>query len=238
MSSMQIPRSVSLTIQYFLDEWIPPRLRDSKLLMKLPMVIVLRQHSLDFMTFKERFWSLSASEISELYLRTEAVQSLQGDTDLNRRGFERLVEEISDKSVLEVGCGRGLLAGTLSVDNAVTACDVVVPDVLGDRFPNVDFIEANIEGLPFEDGYFDCVVCTHTLEHVRDLPQALSELRRVARNDLYIVVPRQRPYRYTFSLHTQFFPYEWSIWNAFGFSENASLERLGDWYYHESIYAG
>ena len=33
--------------------------------------------------------------------------------------------------------------------------------------------------LPFADGSFDLVVCTETLEHVRDLQLLLSEIRRV-----------------------------------------------------------
>jgi hypothetical protein len=49
------------------------------------------------------------------------------------------------------------------------------------------------------------------------------------------VVPRQRPDKYTFSLHTQFFPYRWSLENAFGYKEGAtSIKRPGgDWLYVE-----
>ena len=58
------------------------------------------------------------------------------------------------------------------------------------------------------------MVCTHTLEHVRGLLVAIGELRRVCSDKLIIVVPKQRPYRYTFDLRIHFFPYEHSLINA------------------------
>lgn len=62
---------------------------------------------------------------------------------------------------------------------------------LRDR-PGLDYLSADIDGtqamvaadvtrLPFEDGSFDAVLCSHVLEHVRDEPAALRELRRVLR---------------------------------------------------------
>jgi ubiquinone/menaquinone biosynthesis C-methylase UbiE len=35
--------------------------------------------------------------------------------------------------------------------------------------------------LPFRDGAFDFVVCSHTLEHVPDPESAISEMCRVAK---------------------------------------------------------
>ncbi len=57
------------------------------------------------------------------------------------------------------------------------------------------------------------MISTHTLEHVLNAEAALAELRRVARRRLILVVPRQRPYRFTFDLHLNYFPYAWSLRN-------------------------
>ena len=48
-----------------------------------------------------------------------------------------------------------------------------------------------------------------------------------------MVVPRQRPYKYTFSLHTQFFPYRWSLRAALGSRAGSRITYLGDWFYYE-----
>ena len=79
------------------------------------------------------------------------------------------------------------------------------------------------------------MVCTHTLEHTKNLHRAISELRRVGSKELIVVVPRQRPYKYTFSLHSHFFPYRWSLESAFGGRDSAQIERHGDWLYYERL---
>ncbi len=187
------------------------------------------------MTFKDSVFGMTEQEFAGVYQRTADTHSLQGETDLNAECLDRLLADITNTDVLDVGCGRGFLADRLSRSNQVRACDIMLTDGLSTTYPKVRF-EANIEALPFEDGQFDTVVCTHTVEHVQDLSKALSELRRVARNHLYIIVPRQRPDKYTFSLHTQFFPYQWSIESGFGFRKGARIDRLGDWYYYEPVF--
>lgn len=233
---MTVPRSFSVAVQYILDELVPPIIRDSKWFMYLPMRFVLKDTAQDFMSFKNDVFGYTPKQFGDLYGRTAHVQELQGETDLNHACTEEILNTISGKKVLEVGCGRGYLAGLLA-DNGhdITACDIAIPKKASERYPTVKFVEGNIEMLPFADNSFDTVISTHTLEHVQNLPRAMSELRRIAKKELIIVVPRQRPYKYTFSLHTQFFPYDWSVQNAFGYRKNASIKKLGDWFYYEKI---
>ncbi len=58
--------------------------------------------------------------------------------------------------------------------------------------PGLDYLSADIDGsqamiaadvtaLPFRDGEFDAILCSHVLEHVPDEAAALRELRRVLR---------------------------------------------------------
>jgi len=72
---------------------------------------------------------------------------------------------------------------------------------------NVKFVEGDILHIPFKDKYFDVVVSAHTLEHVIRIQDAISELRRVTKNTLIIIVPCQREYKYTLDTHVHFFPY-------------------------------
>ena len=91
-----------------------------------------------------------------------------------------------------------------------------------------EFQRADITALPFSDHSFVVVFCTHTLEHIRDPQKAISELTRVTRQRLIIVVPRQREYRYTVDLHVNFFPYLYSFKKFIGVENAIYLNLKGD----------
>src|SRR3546814_910039 len=117
-------------------------------------------------------------------------------------------------SALDVGCGTGYLLHVLSSrrpEMKLTGVDFIIDDETRKRAAAIGFHEANIESLPFDDGAFDTVICTHVLEHILDLWGALAELRRVARRRVIIVVPQEREYRFTFNPHLHFFPYPHSF---------------------------
>lgn len=80
--------------------------------------------------------------------------------------------------VLEVGSGHN------PTPRADVLCERFVADSSerhGQR-TRIDrpFVVGDIYDLPFRDGAFDFVVCTHVLEHLADPRRALSELSRVA----------------------------------------------------------
>lgn len=55
-------------------------------------------------------------------------------------------------------------------------------------------VQADITDLPFEDGEWDTIVCSHVLEHVGDDAQAIRELRRVvAPGGTVVVMVPTRP---------------------------------------------
>ncbi|MGW1029901.1 class I SAM-dependent methyltransferase [Streptomyces sp. NPDC002577] len=229
---MRIPRQMALSINYGLDQWVPPAIRDARWFMRPAMKVLFRDRTDDFATFKDKAFGLTAQEFSDVYRRVAPVV-IDRETDLNRACTQRIRNAVAGTTVLEAGAGRGYLSGLLSERFEVTATDIIVSDEVRERYPRVSFQEANVESLPFDDDSFDTVVCTHTLEHVQDLPAALRELRRVARRRLIIVVPRQRPYRHSFDLHIHFFPYAWSLQSQFGYRAGARVELLGDWFYVE-----
>ena len=96
----------------------------------------------------------------------------------------RFVRELPEaEHALDLGCGDGRLTASLRA-GAVTAADV---SSVALRRANARLAEAEIaairpdEPLPFVDGEFELVLCTETIEHVRDVQLFLSEIRRVLR---------------------------------------------------------
>jgi len=190
-----------------------------------------------FLEFRERAFSMTDSEYQQCYVEIQDSR-IVGGSDLNRECMDRIPQEIVGNKVLEVGCGRGLLAAQLAEHFHVTACDIVVPE-FSSSSGGIEFVEAPAEKLPFESASFDTVVCTHVLEHVRDVDAALAELRRVGARRVIIVVPRERPYRFGFNLHLSFFPYRFSVLNVIGRDHGENPVELdlegGDWFFVEDL---
>ncbi|MFH2231646.1 MAG: class I SAM-dependent methyltransferase [Patescibacteria group bacterium] len=233
---MKLSRETALKIHYILDQLLPPVLRDSKWFMQMPLKMLYKDKAEIFFNFKKKAHLLTEEEFAQAYKDVEPVL-MDRETDLTNESINEVLREIKGETVLEVGCGKGLLASKLSQRNKVTAVDIIIDPIALEKYPQVNFAHANIEQLPFPDSSFDTVVCAHTLEHVRDIHSAYNELKRVAKNRLIIIVPRQRPYKYTFDLHLNFFPYIHSLNAALGVSpSNARCEEIsGDLKYVEDF---
>lgn len=92
-------------------------------------------------------------------------------------------------TVLEAGCGVGAQTAPLARNSPgarITAVDVSAASLGQARkritaadLANVRFLQADVQGLPFEDGSFDHVFVCFLLEHLRDPAAALAGLGRV-----------------------------------------------------------
>lgn len=232
---MKISRRQTLVFHYILDNLVPPVVRDADWFMRPMFRFLFGKKAVIFAEWKERAPSLSDEEFAQTYRQVEDVL-IERVTSLNEACLDRIRKSISGTSLLEVGCGNGYLSNLLSEHSKVTAVDIIVSPETRLAYPQVTFQEANMERLPFPDHSFDTVVSTHTLEHVRDLPAAMRELRRVSRQRLILVTPKQRAYKYTFDLHLNFFPYPHSLTQAVGKSTGACACQVvgGDLFYMET----
>lgn len=230
---MKLSRDITIKIKFVLDELLPPIIRDSDWFMELPLKLILGNKSNVFKTFKDNAPFMTQKQFSDVYEEINAIEAR--DTDLNNACIEEILKNISGKKVLEVGCGRGLLADKMAQSHEVIASDIVIDKHLPQKYPRVTFKKADIEKLPFKDNEFDTIVSTHTLEHVQNIFHAISELRRVAKKRIILVVPKQRPYKFTFDLHIHFFPYPHSLQAIMG-NKNKSIckEVGGDLFYMET----
>ena len=99
------------------------------------------------------------------------------------------------ETLLDAGARDGSLSVLLAEHfSTVTALDQNTPNVAHARVVSV---QGDITALKFADNSFDCVVCAEVLEHIPPhlLPQACSELQRVAASYLVIGVPYRQDIR-------------------------------------------
>jgi demethylmenaquinone methyltransferase/2-methoxy-6-polyprenyl-1,4-benzoquinol methylase len=119
------------------------------------------------------------------YERYAALLSFGQDPRWRRFLVSRVDAGPSD-TVLDVATGTGAVARELIRH---TGCRVVGVDVSPDMLdearrrlgPDVPFVEASAEDLPFEDESFDGLTFTYLLRYVADPAATLRELARVVR---------------------------------------------------------
>ncbi len=122
-------------------------------------------------------------------------------------GFERtateLLERAAPRSLLDVGCGEGVLTERWAMRDP--GCETVGVDLEDPalaahwasrtRPPNLRFAAMEAETLAFGDRSFELVAATEVLEHVADPQAALTEMARVAARWLLVSVPREPLWR-------------------------------------------
>ena len=121
-------------------------------------------------------------------------------------GFERALQGLLDRaapgSILDVGCGEGVLTARWAAqlaDRRVVGIDLEDPKLAAEwatrRRANLEFRTLAGEILPFGDGEFDLAAAIEVLEHVPDPERTVTEMARVARCHLLVSVPREPLWR-------------------------------------------
>ena len=124
------------------------------------------------------------------------------------RDLDELFETAAPTSVLDVGCGEGVLvhrwAGRLADRNPAHAARVVGIDLEEDSIqagwaerqaPNLEYRVMPAANLPFATDEFDFTSAIEVLEHVPDPAHTLAEMARCAERHLLVSVPREPLWR-------------------------------------------
>jgi SAM-dependent methyltransferase len=102
---------------------------------------------------------------------------------LNARRVALLLEhldKIAPATLLDAGCGGGVLLDLFSHQNPGALClgvDLNPPPAA--PVARVRFVTADARALPIKSGAVECAVCSETLEHLPDPEHALAELHRI-----------------------------------------------------------
>jgi ubiquinone/menaquinone biosynthesis C-methylase UbiE len=136
-------------------------------------------------------------------------------------GFERTLDELftlaSPSTILDVGCGEGVLTEQWAdriAPGRIVGIDLEDPKLAaewaGRQRHNLTFANMEVERLEFGDGEFDLVAATEVLEHVTEAERALAEMARVARRHLLVSVPHE------------------PLWRVLNMARGAYLSQLGN----------
>lgn len=93
--------------------------------------------------------------------------------------------------LLDVGCGKGkLIQYTGGLDITFTGLDISAKSLKISQDKGYHRVcQANVSnGLPFEDGSYDVVVCSHIIEHLLEPESLVAEARRVLRPGGILIV--------------------------------------------------
>ena len=136
-------------------------------------------------------------------------------------GFERSLAELFERaapsSILDVGCGEGVLthkwAGAIA-PGRVVGIDLEDPAIQAEweqrRAPNLEYRVMKAENLPFDDGEFELAAAIEVLEHVPDPEHTVAEMARAASRHLLVSVPRE------------------PLWRALNMARGAYVRDLGN----------
>jgi 2-polyprenyl-3-methyl-5-hydroxy-6-metoxy-1,4-benzoquinol methylase len=121
-------------------------------------------------------------------------------------GFERTLDDLlvraDPSSVLDVGCGEGVLVHRWAQRLAgarIVGLDLEEESIQAGwaerQAPNLEYRVTEAANLPFADAEFDLASAIEVLEHVPDPEHTLAEMARCAGRHLLVSVPREPLWR-------------------------------------------
>jgi 2-polyprenyl-3-methyl-5-hydroxy-6-metoxy-1,4-benzoquinol methylase len=118
------------------------------------------------------------------------------------RDLDGLLTAVEPESVLDVGCGEGVLVhrwAQILEPRRVVGVDLEEESIQAGwaarAAPNLQYRVGLAESLPFADAEFDLVSAIEVLEHVPDPARTLAEMTRCAQRHLLVSVPREPLWR-------------------------------------------
>jgi len=118
------------------------------------------------------------------------------------RTLDELMEQAKPSSLLDVGCGEGVLVHRWAQslpDKRLVGIDLVEESIQAGwaqhQAPNLEYRTMAAENLPFTANEFGLATAIEVLEHVPNPEHTLDEMARCAERHLLVSVPREPLWR-------------------------------------------
>ena len=133
----------------------------------------------------QTFWDKNAGRY-DLFMRKDAAAYAQL--------YELLRPVVRRKTALELATGTGLFAKNIvssadHIDATVASAEMIAEARRDNRSTKLHFSVQDMFHLPYADESFDVIIVANALHIVPEPQNALSEIRRVLRNDGVLVAP-------------------------------------------------
>ncbi len=133
------------------------------------------------------------------------------------RDLDELLARADPASLLDVGCGEGVLVHRWAqrlAGRRIVGIDLEEESIQAGwaarQAPNLEYRVMPAENLPFARGEFDLASAIEVLEHVPDPAHTLAEMARCAERHLLVSVPRE------------------PLWRGLNMARGAYLRELGN----------
>ncbi|MBK9163553.1 MAG: methyltransferase domain-containing protein [Acidobacteria bacterium] len=154
----------------------------------------------------------TAAEYDRFLREIAFINRFLGDRRALRRSLFAEVERrgLAELSLLDVGCGsgellryaaefaraKGINARLAGLDLNPISARISAKSTLD--FPEIAVTQGDAFQLPFADGEFDYAISSLFFHHLTDeqIPQALGEMRRVARRGVFVIDLHRHPVAY------------------------------------------
>jgi len=124
------------------------------------------------------------------YNTWHTLHNAENDIDTPWHNFVKKIlsaDDVNDKCILEIGCGRGGFSNYLVLAyptvRLLYACDYSESALrIGKSkfsWPKITWQQEDIQCLSFRDNTFDTIISCETIEHVQSPLKALAEMHRV-----------------------------------------------------------
>ena len=204
-------RDIVCILRLILDSF-PNFIRNSKFLFLIINKFFRFPNSLFY--FRSDYKKGKIKNLSFLYSETskKVLKRISPKTDINSfhlKLIKHYFNKFKPNNYADIGCGSGFLINylmNLNIANKILGIDFKKPKL--DKNLKVKILKGDIKNtlIELDENSYDFVTCTHVIEHLEEARIVIQNLRRITSKIFIIICPMEKPHKWGFNYHINFFP--------------------------------